>query len=76
MSDLGAVRAATAAGADSNASRPVSKRSAVPGPSAFVGLAIGAVFAVPAVYVAAQVVTLNTPFAKTLEEIQGPLWRS
>jgi len=76
MSDLGAVRAATAAGADSNASRPVSKRSAVPGPSAFVGLAIGAVFAVPAVYVAAQVVTLNTPFAKTLEEIRGPLWRT
>ena len=76
MSDLGTVRAATAAGADGNARRPATRQHTAPGPLAFVGLAIGAVFAVPAIYVAVQVVSLDTPFTETWDEIRGPLWRT
>ena len=76
MSDLGTVRAATAAGADGNVRRPATRQATAPGPLAFVGLAIGAVFAVPAIYVAVQVVSLDTPFAETWDEIRGPLWRT
>ena len=33
-------------------------------------------FAVPAVYVVVQVISLDAPFAETWDEIRGPLWRT
>ena len=71
MSDLGTVRAATAAD-----TAPPAISGAVPGPLAFVGLVIGAAFAVPAVYVVLQLFSLGAPIGETWVEIRGPLWRT
>ncbi len=74
MTDLGTVRDATAA--DPVERRPVATAGSVPGPLAFVGLLIGAAFAVPAVYVVVQVMSRDAPIGETWDEIRGPLWRT